>query len=142
MRGELQVQLSRVVSQEMCVDRRERLKGPGPNSMLHLERKLSPSPYFNPVWLSGWQPVGISPVQPQAQCSPVPCLPMVGKEGRDQTPVPNGLSLDQCQPHTRGEAWGPRGPPSLLGPFHHLWLQIRSDWGPGGVGGEGKREVL
>lgn len=81
MRGELQVQLSRVVSQEMCVDRRERLKGPGPNSMLHLERKLSPSPHYNPVWLSGWQPVGISPVQPQAQCSPVSPHGWEGRQG-------------------------------------------------------------
>lgn len=89
--------------------------------MLHLERKLPP-PHSGPVWL-----LGIFSVQPLAQSHLSP------------RPGGQGPSLSVCIHHSLGQSFiltleGKLGSrvatvPSLPCPSHHLWLQIRSDWG-------------
>lgn len=93
--------------------------------MLHLEKKLPP-PHSGPVWLLGCH------FEESSQCSPElnpisPCC----REGRDQASVSVGCSLDQSFILTLEGKPGSLvvTVPSLLCPSHHLWLQIRSDWG-------------
>lgn len=89
--------------------------------MLHLERKLPP-PHSGPVWL-----LGIFSVQPLAQSH---LSPRLGGQGPSLS-VCIHCSLGQSFILTPEGKLGSRVAtvPSLPCPSHHLWLQIRSDWG-------------
>lgn len=91
--------------------------------------KTAPSS-FQPSLALGMQLLGILSVQPRAQ----PLLSqLLGRQGPSLS-VCSLLPRSVLHPHPRGRAWVPSSHvPGLPCPSHHLWLQIRSDWGRWGL---------
>lgn len=91
--------------------------------------KTAPSS-LQPSLALGVRLLGILSVQPRAQ----PLLSqLLGRQGPSLS-VCSPLPRSALHPHTRGRAWVPSSHvPGLPCPFHHLWLQIRSDWGRWGL---------
>lgn len=89
--------------------------------------KTAPSS-LQPSLAFGVQLLGIFSVRPLAQSH---LSPAAGREGRDEASACIRRSLGQSFTLTPEGELGSRvvSVPSLPCPSHHLWLQIRSDWG-------------